>query len=163
MDTTQAERHVREVFSDLFERAAGDEQKVLLALLERLAAEQYRVWARESRDFEVKRLLNDAAMREDRNADTIERCVPRASWTELVLASRVPTPAEIYRGLLAGRPLEARFALQAAAERLAAAMYEQFAENADSAMQREVFRACAQRESTNAETLDAILTRALAA
>src|SRR5713101_9959516 len=80
-------------------QCSGAEQKVLLALAERIAAEQYRTWAEKAGADDRDGLL-DAAVREERVAAALEAMTPDAAETSGALNDRFPMLAPLYRSVL---------------------------------------------------------------
>ena len=67
-----AKQTPQEVLAALFAEKSLDEQKALLATLERAGAGLYRAWAASDRDAGTKEALLAAAEREEENARTLE-------------------------------------------------------------------------------------------
>ncbi len=67
-----AKQTPQEVLATLFAEKPVDEQKALLATLERAGAGLYRAWAANERDAAVRDALLAAAEREEENARTLE-------------------------------------------------------------------------------------------
>jgi len=68
-----AKQTPQEVLATLFAEKPVDEQKALLATLERAGAGLYRAWAANESDSSVQEALLAAAEREEENARTLER------------------------------------------------------------------------------------------
>ena len=68
-----AKQTPQEVLAALFAEKPIDEQKALLATLERAGAGLYRAWAANERDAAMKDALLAAAAREEENARTLEQ------------------------------------------------------------------------------------------
>jgi len=72
MDDNPVQQPPEMVMAALFEGKSVDEQKVLLATLERSGAALYRVLAANETDAATKEALLQAAEREEENARTLE-------------------------------------------------------------------------------------------
>lgn len=133
---------------------------LLIAMLERWAAERYREWADAVGDIaEVTQLLA-CAEREEEIASRVEALYRDSEQVQAALAAANP----LLKGALAGgftwRPLDEQFAAQAAAERLGAATWRSFARRAtadDDADAAAVFEGCALLEEASAAVLEQLL------
>jgi hypothetical protein len=101
---------------ELFAQCPETEHRVLLAVLERAAADQYRRWAEEVGDAHRAGML-DCARREKDVAAVLEGQAPDALETARALMGRLPDLPARYRTLLDGKPLAEQLAIQAAGER----------------------------------------------
>ena len=133
-----------------------EQQPLLIAAAERLAAERYRTWAAHSEEPRRGELLA-CADREEEIARRVEALYPddHARQSEMIASN--PDLPSINRSLFAGRPLEQQFAIQAQGERLGAATWRAFAEHAQAAAARGTFLACAALEEESARVLEAYL------
>jgi hypothetical protein len=133
-----------------------EEQPLLIALAERLAAERYRGWAREVSDAGRTAGLLACAEREEEIARRVEALYPNAPAAERDLVARNPDLIAVNRSLFAGRSLDDQLRLQARGERLGAATWRALARAADPAA-RDTFLACALLEEESAAYLESIL------
>jgi hypothetical protein len=128
-----------------------------LALLERTAAERYRIWAQAVPEH-AEGLLRCAA-REDDIADRVEQVLPATAPELLAAMNRAIGPArdtyyEVFSGLT---PVE-QMVIQANAERQGAAAWRaMIAQQSDEVIQA-VLEQCAEIEEVSADYLDALLT-----
>lgn len=153
---TSALPNLGEVLGGVLERVPREQQPLLVAIAERLAAERYRGWAAQpSYDAHRSQLLA-CAQREEEIADRIESLYPDAAAVRREILAKNPDIEEINRGLFAGRPLSEQLTIQAQGERLGAATWRSFAREASRAF-REAFQACALLEEKSAAALEAIL------
>jgi alkylhydroperoxidase family enzyme len=139
-------------------QCSGADQKVLLALAERAAAEQYRRWA-EQVGGEDRAGLLASADREEQVAAALEAITPNAADTAAALADRFPMLSAAYRSVLQGRSLRDQFSIQAVAERAGGALLREFAERETDAATRDALLSAAQLEEENASLLDTIVGR----
>ena len=79
----------------LLEQSAPEEHRILLAVLERMAAEHYRTWAEMVEDPSLKQGLLAAARREEEIAEIVESLDPRAQSIAQSLLARFPA-ARVY-------------------------------------------------------------------
>jgi hypothetical protein len=143
------------VVGALLARVPREEQPLLIALAERLAAERYRSWAREAADAARTGLLA-CAEREEEIARRVEALYPNAPAAERDLVARNPDLIVVNRSLFAGRSLDDQLRLQARGERLGATTWRSLARAADPAA-RDTFLACALLEEESAAFLESIL------
>ncbi len=134
---------------------------LLIAMLERWAAERYREWAEAVGDISHVTLLLACAEREEEIASRVEGLYADAGEVQAALEEANP----LLKGALAGgftwRPIDEQFATQAAAERLGAATWRSFARHArgtDDAAAAEVFESCALMEEASAEVLEQLIS-----
>jgi hypothetical protein len=144
------------VLAPLLARVPREEQPLLVALAERLAAERYRGWAREAADRARTAGLLACAEREEEIARRVEALYPNAPAAERDLVARNPDLIAVNRSLFAGHSLDDQLRLQARGERLGAATWRSFARAADPAA-RDTFLACALLEEESAAFLESIL------
>lgn len=134
---------------------------LLIAMLERWAAERYREWADAVGDFQTTALLA-CAEREEEIASRVEALYSDSAEVQQRLEAANP----LLRGALSGsftwRPIDEQWAEQAQAERLGAATWRSFARRAakeDDLAAAEVFEICALMEETSAEVLENFLSQ----
>ena len=130
---------------------------LLLAKLERLAAERYRTWAAEHPDQTAKEGLLACADREEEIAKRVESLNPDASAIQDKLLSDNPELLELNRTLFKDRPLKVQFAMQAAGERAGAAAWMAFAAFASDSSAKEQLQSCGPLEQANADFLQTLL------
>ena len=150
---------VGEALAPVLARVPREQQPLLIALAERLAAERYRGWAERMRDPADRARLLACAEREERIAARVEALFPEASATQQDLLAKQPELPELNRNLFAGRPLADQLTIQARGERLGAATWRSFARRESDAARRETLLACAVLEEESAAVLEALLER----
>lgn len=111
---------------DLFAQCPEAQHRVLLAVLERAAAEQYRRWADEVGDQHRAGIL-DCARREEEVAAVLEAHASAADGTAQAVHGRFPDLASRYAALLDGKSLVEQFAIQAAGERAGGVLLRAYA------------------------------------
>ena len=149
--------NIAEVLARVLQRVPREQQPLLIALAERLAAERYRGWADEVADADRKAGLLACADREEEIARRVEGLYPAAASTPRDLLASNPDLLDINRSLFTGRPLAQQFVLQARGERLGAATWRAFARGEDTAERRDTFLGCALLEEESAVLLESIL------
>ena len=148
--------NLAEVLGGVLGRVPREQQPLLVAIAERMAAQRYRDWASQT-SYDAHRIqLFDCAQREQEIADRIESLYPDAAAVQSQILAKNPDVEEINRSLFAGRPLSEQWTIQAQGERLGAATWRSLARDAKRAF-REAFQACALLEEESAAALEAIL------
>jgi hypothetical protein len=137
-----------------------ERRPLLMALLERVAAGQYREWASLPECGAHRADLLACAAREEEIAGSIEGLYPDAAELQGKLQDQLPQLSGIAEALFGDRSLRHQFAVLAAGERGGAQIWTDLASNADSAPQREGYAACAPLEEANATVLDRLLDEA---
>lgn len=132
-------------------------QPMLLAKLERLAAERYRTWATDHPDQSVREGLLACADREVEIARRVESLEPNASAIQDKLLSDHPELLDLNRTLFEGRPLKVQFAMQADGERAGAAAWRAYALAASDPSAQELLQGCSPLEQANADFLQTLL------
>ncbi|HWN99989.1 MAG TPA: hypothetical protein VNS63_12060 [Blastocatellia bacterium] len=132
-------------------------QPILLAKLERLAAERYRGWASEHTDPPIKEGLLACADREEEIARRVESLEPNASSIQDKLLTNNPELLDLNRTLFEGRPLKVQFAMQAQGEMAGAAAWRAFAASASGPLAGDLLRSCSPLEEANAAFLQTLL------
>jgi hypothetical protein len=135
---------LRGLAAALFAQCPQEQHWVLLAMLERVAADQYRRWADEVGDEHRTGILACAA-REEQVADVLEAAAPNATATAAALGERFPDLGARYAALLDGRSLVEQFAIQATGERAGGELLRSYA-----------LPDAAELEDANADFLDRI-------
>jgi hypothetical protein len=128
-------------------------QPLLLATLERLAAERYRTWAGDHPDPSVREGLLACADREEEIARRVESLDPNAFAIQERLLSDHPELLDLNRTLFEGRPLKVQFAMQAQGEMAGAAAWRAYAAAASDSSARELLQSCSLLEEANADFL----------
>lgn len=147
---------VAEILAPLLARVPREQQPLLLAIAERMAAKRYRGWSSQVPEPQQEADLLACAAREEEIASRIEGLYSDSSAIQRDILSSNPDLQEINRTIFEGRPLEQQFAIQAQGERLGAATWRAFAEHA-SPESSLVFRACAALEEESARVLEGLL------
>lgn len=132
-------------------------QPMLLARLERLAAERYRTWASDHADQSVRDGLLACADREEEIARRVESLEPNASAIQDKLLSDHPELVDLNRTLFEGRPLKVQFAMQAEGERAGAAAWKAYAAASPVPSVRNLLESCSALEQANADFLQSLL------
>jgi hypothetical protein len=145
------------VLAPLLARVSEGDRPLLVAMAERLAAERYRVWARDPAAAGHEKRLLACADREEEIAGRIESLYPDAAARRQAIRTAIPELDEINRTLFAGRPVAEQLAIQASGERLGAATWRSLARAASDPHQGETFLGCAPLEEASAEVLESIL------
>ena len=144
------------ILAQLLQRVPRQDQPLLIAIAERMAALRYRTWAAEMTEPDRAALLACAG-REEEIARRVESLYPAADSTQQELRRRNPDLDDLNRSLFAGRPLRQQFTIQAQGERLGAATWRAFAEHAQDPTARATLQACAALEEENAAVLESLL------
>lgn len=132
-------------------------QPFLLAKLERLAAQRYRIWASEHPDPSVKEGLLACADREEEIARRVESLDPDAAAIQNKLLSDNPDLLELNRTPFEGRPLKVQFAMQAQGEMAGAAAWKAYGAAASDPLAGELLQSCGPLEEANAAFLQTLL------
>jgi len=122
--------NVAEILAGVLRNIDPKLQPFLLAKLERLAAQRYRIWATDHLDQSVKEGLLACADREEEIARRVESLNPDASAIQDKLLSDNPELLDLNRTLFEGRPLKVQFAMQAEGERAGAQAWRAYAAGA---------------------------------
>ena len=149
--------NIAAVLATVLQRLPREQQPLLIAYAERLAAERYRGWAARVGNEESKRELHACADREEEIAAHIEGLYPNARSLQQDLLAANPDLLEINRTLFEPLSLEQQFQLQAQGERLGAATWRAFADQAGDPKQRDIFLACAPLEEQSADLLERLV------
>lgn len=159
MSSTDASRlpNVAEVLGAVLQRVPREQQPLLIAHAERLAAERYRGWANDPTNADRKEDLLACARREEEIARRIEGLYPESEAIQRKILADNPDLERINRDLFSGRPVAEQFTIQAQGERLGAATWRAFAAHATDPSHRPVFLGCAELEEESAAVLERIL------
>jgi hypothetical protein len=133
------------------------QQPVLLAKLERLAAERYKRWANDHPVESVRKGLLECADREETVAERIESLFPNAATIQNNLLAENPSLLELNRTLFEGRSLDVQFAMQAAGERAGAAAWQAYAAGTSDCDAQRIIASCSALEQANADFLQTLL------
>lgn len=147
--------NIAEILAGVLRNVDPKRQPMLLAKLERLAAERYRIWASEQADQSAKDGLLACADREDEIARRVESLEPNASAIQDTLLSEHPELLDLNRTLFEGRPLKVQFAMQADGERAGATAWRAYAAASNSAG-KELLESCSALEQANADFLQTL-------
>jgi hypothetical protein len=150
---------VGEVIAPVLAQVPREQQPLLIALAERMAAERYRGWAEQVPGDADRAQLLACAAREEEIAAKIEALDPAAAAIQRDLRAKHPELSGLNRSLFAGRPLRDQFTIQARGERLGAATWRSFAKREPDAARRAALLACAELEEASALVLEALLAR----
>lgn len=150
---------IAEVLGRVLQKVAPEQQPLLIALAERMAAERYRGWAREVTEPDRRSGLLACAEREEDIARRVEALYAGAASIQADLLARNPDLVDLNRSLFEGFPLDRQFMLQAEGERLGAATWRAFARNEGDPRKSEAFRGCALLEEQSATFLESIASR----
>lgn len=132
--------------------ASPEEAPLLLAALERMAADKYRNWATQTDDPMERAGLLDCAGREEAIAQFIESLDERSAERTAALLKRLPDLQALYDGVLAGQDRKEQLRRQAAGELGGADFLRQFREAHSGAVAAQ-FEALALGEEANARFL----------
>ena len=153
-DAQPTRTNVADLLAGILRRVEPSLQPVLLAKLERLAAERYRSWAGEQFDQAAKEGLLACADREEEIARRVESLFPDASAIQDKLLSNLPELLDLNRTLFEGRALEVQFAIQAEGERHGARAWSTYAASASEPSARGLLQSCSPLEQANADFLE---------
>ncbi|MGH7899417.1 MAG: hypothetical protein ACREQQ_15790 [Candidatus Binatia bacterium] len=145
---------IAEALAAVLQRIPREQQPLLIALAERMAAERYRGWANRVSRPEWKVSLRACADREEEIARRIEGLFPAAESSQRELLAGNPDLVEIDRSRFEPYSLEDQFKLQAQGERVGAATWRSFARHASDARAKEVILGCALLEEESAAFLE---------
>lgn len=145
-----------EAFEPLLPELAEEEIPMAVAMIERIAAQQYRAWADGADDPIERAGLIACADREDEIAAFIESIDPDAASRVAELNARFPDLQERYDSVLAGRSREEQLRIQSEGELGGADYMRQFAEATDGAVSAR-FASLAFCEEANSKFLAALL------
>ena len=157
MSSTAELPSVAEIVGRVLRRVPPEQQPLLIAVAERLAAERYRGWASEPTHASHRTRLLACAAREEEIARRVEALYPDAEAIQRSIMAKNPDLEETNRSLFAGRPLDQQFTIQAQGERLGAATWRAFSGGAERVEARDTFLACATLEEESAVVLESIL------
>ncbi len=145
------------LLTPLFDQCAPDEQRILLAVLERLAAEHYRRWAEGLSDPTQKRDFLAAAAREEHIAEILEGLEPRAEHLARAVWQRFPHLRTLYADALKPLSREEQWQVQSIGEHGGAELLRSFAAAEANPDGRAKLLACAAEDEENAQFLAEVL------
>lgn len=145
---------VGEVLGPIVAKVAPEQQPLLIALAERIAAGRYRAWADQAGDSARRARLLACADREEEVARRVEALFADAAEVQADLLAQFAGLEEIYRGLFDGRPVADQFTIQAQGERLGAATWRSFAQRTRDDVARKTYLDCADLEEDSAVVLE---------
>lgn len=149
--------NIAAVLAGILQRIPREQQPLLIAYAERLAAERYRGWATRVGEAGQRAGLLACAAREEEIAGRVESLYPGAAAAQQALLAANPDLLEVNTRLFAALTLEQQFELQAQGERLGAATWRAFAEHATDSKARGIFVACAPLEEESAAFLESVV------
>jgi len=147
------------VVGPLFDKCAPDEQRILLAVLERLAAEHYRRWANGLSDPEQRRDFLTAAALEEHIASVAEGLEPKAPAIAERLWKRFPNLRSLYADAIADLSDTQQWEVQSAGEHGGAGLWHTFAKAEANPEVRAKLRACAVADEENSQFLIRVLEK----
>src|SRR2546428_5091441 len=101
--------NLAEIIAPVLERVPRNHQPLLIAAAERLAAERYRGWARDTRDATLGSRLRACADREEQIAGRVEALYPDAAAIQRAILASNPDLEDLNRSIFAGRPVEDQY------------------------------------------------------
>lgn len=160
MSTTEPTPDLVTTLAPVLEATDPSDHPLLIAMLERWAAERYREWADAVGDIAQTTALLACAEREEEIATRVETLYTDSAEVQQRLEAANPLLKSALAGGFTWRPIDEQWALQAGAERLGAATWRSFARRAvkdDDADAAAVFESCALMEEASAEVLERFL------
>lgn len=148
---------IARVLGQAFQKVVPGQRPLLLAALERLAAQRYRTWAIEHPEPAVKAGLQTCADREEEVARRVESLDPNAAHSPNELLAEHPEFLDLNRTLFEGRPINEQFTMQAQGELAGAAAWRAYAQSAIDPSAQELLQSCSQLEEANAAFLQSLL------
>ncbi len=144
---------VGEIVAPIIEKVEPEQQPLLIALAERIAARRYRAWAETVGIGDERERLVACAEREEEVARRVEGLFENAASVQSELLARHGGLEATYSELFEGRPLFDQFTIQARGERLGAATWRALADNSDGST-RDTYLECAKLEEQSALVLE---------
>lgn len=146
-----------EILTPLFEQCDPQEQRILLAILERLAAKRYRAWAETLTDPQQKQGFLACAEREEQIAEAVEALHPQAKEIADIVWKRLPNIDELYAEAMRSLSPSQQWQVQAVGELGGAELLRGFAKAETNPEAREALLACAPKEEASSHYLQDIL------
>jgi hypothetical protein len=147
---------IAEAFEPLLPDVAPEEIPMVVAIIERLAADRYRGWMESAGDPIERAGLGACAAREDEIAEFIESLEPDAAAKTDELNTRFPDLKERYEGLMAGRSRAEQLRIQAEGELGGADYMRQFSAVSEGAVAAG-FAALSALEESNSRFLSVLI------
>lgn len=157
-ETESAELRLADLIGPLLAELEREERPAALALAERVSAERYRMWAKDSTDPTHRAALADCAVREDDIAARVEAAVPGSLAIQESIARAHPNVAIEYLEMFSEMPLREQLSFQASLQRAAAESWRFLAETSPPHI-RGVLLECSYLEEKNAAVLDELAIR----
>jgi len=157
MPATNKLPNLGEALAPILKQVPADQQPLLIALTERMAAGRYREWAANVVDPRQRSLLLACAAREDEVATLVESLYPQAASMQRKILMSIPELAETTQALFAAYDIQDQYRLQAQGERLGASTWRSFAKHTTDPRAAELFTRCAFLEEESAVVLETIL------
>jgi hypothetical protein len=154
----EAELQITDLLGPVMEPLGRDERPAAIALAERIAAERYRLWAKEQSDPAVRTSLEACAIRQDDIASRVEAVVAGALSIQESIARAHPQLAAHYLRLFEGMTLPTQLAFQARLQRAAAETWRGLGETSPPHI-RGTLLECSYLEEQTASALDDLLSR----
>ena len=148
--------NIAEIVGGILQRVPREQQPILLAQRERVAATRYRGWASEIFDPGRRSAFLAWADREEEIARRVEALYPAATSIRREILARNPGLTSITGSLFSAYPLDQQFILQARGERFGAVTWRSFAQSEQDPEARKVFLDCAVLEEESATFLESI-------
>lgn len=145
-----------EAFNPLLPQLAENEIPMILAILERIAADKYRSWAEEADDPIERDGLLACAAREDEIATFIESLDAESDSRISALHSRFPDLRERYDSVMHGRTRKEQLRIQSEGELGGADYMRQFADASQGAVSAR-FASLALCEESNSRFLSELI------
>lgn len=145
---------VAELVGPIIEKVELEQQPLLIALAERIAARRYLTWAGVVGNTGDRDRLVACAEREEEVARRVEALFDGASAVQSELLARHGGLEAAYCELFEGRPLFEQFTIQSRGERLGAATWRALAEKSDDDSVRNTYLDCAKLEEESAIVLE---------
>jgi hypothetical protein len=152
-----AEVRMADLLGPVLSELERDERPAAIALAERVAAERYRLWAREISDPDMQAVLEVCAVREDDIASRVEAVVAGALSIQESIARAHPELAVRYLALFEQMNLATQLAFQARLQRAAAESWRRLAETSPPHV-RATLLECSYLEEKTAAALEQLLS-----
>jgi len=146
----------------ILEQLPAEHRPVLLAMLERGAAKRYRQWSEGAADASERDGLLACAAREEAIAAAAEALVANPAEILATFTVHLPALRDAFTAVYGDKSRLEQLAVQAAGERVGAAIWRRFAATAGPEAQATFLR-CAELEEESAEFLDQLLSQRAAA
>jgi hypothetical protein len=148
---------IETVLRPIVDRVPAEHQRLLIAFLERNAAQRYREWASEAADEAERQALHACAAREEEIATQIEGMTSNAAEVQESLLVHVPALRSGFDSVFGNASRREQMAIQAAAERLGAGVWRGFAAAETDQGNTSTLERCARLEEESAACLERML------